>query len=269
MPDSAAPELDVSSHEAWFARYAALQRTGTETIDGPLALKFSHSIHVLAHARTVVHAERLPPQTGRTALLGALYHDIARFPQYRRWQTFSDTLSTNHGILGSRILNALRPLEHEPRRVRLLAQGAVILHNRFTLPVGLSEEMRGVADVVRDCDRLDILRIMAGMLAPDGPNMPENAANAAMLHLPEEKGSYSTAVYQAVFDGRAASYADLRTRNDFRLLLCSWCDDFHFHTSRAILRDSGLMGPILDNLPDLPEMAAIREKTLARLHGAP
>jgi len=267
IPDSATPEPDIAANEAWFARYVALQRTGSETFDGPLALKFAHSLNVLAHARVVARAERLPPQTARGALLAALYHDIARFPQYRRWQTFKDAFSTNHGILGSRILNALRPLEREPRRVRLLAQGAVALHNRFMLPNGLSEEMRRVADVVRDCDRLDILRIMADMLAPDGPMAPGSTANAAIFHLPEEKDVYSSPIYQAVLDGRMANYDDLRTRNDFRLLLCAWCGDFYFQTSRELLRDSGLVQTLLGNLPNLPEMAAIREKTLARLRG--
>ncbi len=264
-----APDLDISVHEAWFARYVSLQRTGTEGIDAPLDLKFTHSLNVLAHARAVIGAERLPPQTSRAALLAALYHDIARFPQYRRWQTFSDPFSTNHGILGSRILNALRPLEHEPRRIRLLAQGAVAMHNRFALPHGLTEEMRRVVDVVRDCDRLDIMRVMADMLAPGGPKRAENAASAAILHLPEIKDAYSPALYQAVLESRMGQHRDLRTRNDFRLLLCTWCHDFRFQASRAILRASGLMREVLEGLPDMPEMAVIREKILTRLQEEP
>ncbi len=264
---ASAPDLDISAHEAWFARYVSLQRTGAEAIDGPLDLKFTHSLNVLAHARAVVGAEHLPSQTARAVLLAALYHDIARFPQYRRWQTFSDPFSTNHGILGSRILNALRPLEHEPRRIRLLAQGAVVMHNRFALPHGLTEEMRCVVDVVRDCDRLDILHVMADMLGPGGPKRAENVASAAILHLPEVKDAYSPAVYQAVIESRPAKYREMRTRNDFRLLLCTWCCDFRFQASRAIVRASGLVQEVLDSLPDLPEMAVVREKILTCLHG--
>jgi len=256
---------DISAHVAWFARYAAHYCTGMESFDAPLRLKHAHSLKVLDHVRAAAHAENLPRQEARAAMLAALYHDIGRFSQYRRWRTFSDAFSTNHARLGSRILNALQPMARESRSIRLLAQGAVALHNRYELPRGLAPEMRLIADLLRDCDRLDISRILSDLLAPQGPVTDEGIESVAILHLPEKPGTWSETIYNAVLKGEPVRYHDLRVRNDFRLLLCTWCMDFHFDSTRRILWNSGLVTAVLGNLPDMPEMEPIREKTLAAL----
>lgn len=262
---TALPHLDISAHEAWFTRYVAHHRTGVEEVDGPMRLKLRHSLNVLTYAREAVLSDaRFTPPLARAALLAALYHDIARFPQYRRWRTFADHFSTNHARLGSRILNQLKPLHGEPRKIRFLAQGAVILHNRLTLPARLKPDQRLVADLLRECDRLDILHIMADLLSQDAAHVA-SLEDAAVLHLPEVPDAYSKAIFQDVLAGRMARYSDLRCRNDFRLLLFSWVQSFSFASIRKSLAASGLLQPLFDNLPDLPEMERIKEAVLAKM----
>lgn len=264
MPSTA--DLEISEHEAWFARYVSLHQTGVEQIDGPLHLKFTHSLKVLDNAREIVRNEpegTFSPVTGRATLLAALYHDVARFPQFRRWRTFADALSTNHAVLGCRILNQLRPLDVETREVRNLCQGAVMLHNRLHLPDRLKPGYFTVATAVRDCDRLDIIRIMGALLVKD-PAANSPTEETAVLHLPEKENAFSPAIYRAVIEGRMARYEDLRCRNDFRLLMCTWVNSLHFSTARKLFRTAGLLKPLLDNLPAVPEMERVREIVTAR-----
>lgn len=259
---------DISRHEAWFGQYVDRFLTGDADHDAHIELKREHSLLVLAGARTIVDeavAEGVMDMvSARAALLGALYHDIGRFPQYRRWRTFSDARSANHGLLGGRVLNEERPLADESPAVRRLAACAVVLHNRFAIPAGVSPRVRQVTRVVRDADKLDIFRVLAAHMQPGGPR-----DEVVVLHLPETEGAWTPAVLDAVRSGRLASYADMRCMNDFRILLCGWSFDLGFAASRRLLRESGRVERLLAWLPspdEVPEMAELRCRVLAALH---
>lgn len=261
-------QRDISRHEAWFGQYVDRFLTGDATHDAHIELKREHSLLVLGNARIIV-AEAVASGTmdvvsARAALLGALYHDVGRFLQYRRWQTFSDARSTNHGLLGGRVLNEERPLHDESPAVRHLAACAVVLHNRFAIPAGVSPRVRQVTRVVRDADKLDIFRVLAAHMEPGGPR-----DDVVVMHLPEVQGAWTPAVLDAVRAGRLASYADMRCLNDFRILLCGWCFDLGFAASRRLLRESGRVEQLLAWLPapdQVPEMAELRCRVLAALH---
>lgn len=259
---------DILHHEAWFGSYVDRFLTGEAEHDAHMELKREHSLRVLGHARGIVKEAvacgNMDVVSARAALLGALYHDMGRFEQYRRWRTFSDARSANHGLLGGRILNEERPLADEPLAVRRLAACAVVLHNRFALPPGISPRAGKVARVVRDADKLDIFRILAAHLEPGVPR-----DEVVVLHLPEAEGQWSPAVLDAVRAGGLASYADMRCMNDFRILLCGWCFDLGFAASRRLLRESGRVERLLSWLPPdsaSPALAELRCRVLAALH---
>lgn len=265
------PARDISRHEAEFGRYVDRFLVGDAGYDAHIELKREHSRLVLANARTIVDeaatagiaAGGMDAVSARAALLGALYHDIGRFSQYRRWQTFSDARSVNHGLLGGRMLNTERLLRDEAPEVRHLAACAVVLHNRFILPTGISARVRQVVSVVRDADKLDIFRVLAAHMRPGGPR-----DEVVVLHLPEVEGGWTPAVLDAVRGGRLASYTDMRCMNDFRILLCGWCHDLGFAASRRLLRESGRVEQLLSWLPAperAPEMAELRGRVLAAL----
>lgn len=260
--------MDIAAHEAWFGQYVDRFLTGNAEHDGHIELKREHSLLVLGHARAIVAeavaAGAMDVVSARAALLGALYHDMGRFPQYRRWRTFSDARSTNHGLLGGRTLNEERPLRDEAPAVRRLAACAVVLHNRFAIPAGVSPRVRQVTRVVRDADKLDIFRVLAAHMRPGGPR-----DEVVVLHLPELEGQWTPAILEAVRAGRLASYADMRCMNDFRILLCGWSFDLGFAASRRLLRESGRVEQLLAWLPSpevVPQMAELRCRVLAALH---
>ncbi len=260
-------QRDIAHHEAWFGQYVDRFLTGDAAHDAHIELKREHSLLVLGNARIIVAeavaAGSMDVVSARAALLGALYHDVGRFMQYRRWQTFSDARSTNHGLLGGRVLNSERPLHDESPAVRHLAACAVVLHNRFAIPAGVSSRVRQVTRVVRDADKLDIFRVLAAHVQPGAPR-----DDVVVMHLPEVQGTWSPAVLDAVRNGGLASYADMRCLNDFRILLCGWCFDLGFAASRRLLRESGRVEQMLEWLPSpdaAPEMAELRCRVLAAL----
>lgn len=255
---------DIRPHEEWFRTYAAAERAKEQENPAPLDLKERHTAGVLAHARAIVTEEDFPPAEARAALLAALYHDVARFEQYRRFHTFRDAESCNHGQWGVRILKREARLAAETPEIRRLTLAAVGLHNRYALPAQLPEAFRRVAWVVRDADKLDILRVMDENL-----HHPDAATRTAVLSLPDTPGLYSARVLEDALAHRVAAYADLRSVNDFRVLLGTWLDDLHFTTSRRRFLQERHARNLLEDLPCDAAYGLVRARLLNRLDRSP
>lgn len=252
--------MDITEHEAWFQNYARKQRALETDDPGPIDLKIRHSLAVLRTARAIVTESPIPPELRRACLLAALYHDVARFEQYRRYRTFRDRESCNHGLMGVRILKRERRLDDEPRVLRRQVLTAVGLHNRFALPPSLPGETAVVTHVVRDADKLDILRIMRENLCGPKPYHP-----TVVLGLPDSPALVSGTVLRAAREQRVASYADLRSVNDLRVLLGTWLFDMHFAASRRQFATDGHARHLLEGLPEDGDYGETRAFLLARL----
>ena len=249
----------MEEHEAWFRAYALRLRAQAHDAPGHMTLKLEHTFAVLARARRIASAEGLPEHLLRAAELAALYHDVARFEQYLRWHTFRDSVSVNHGLLGAQLLKRLRRLEGEEKNTRVLVRAAVALHNRYALPASLPDEARLVTGIVRDADKLDILRVMEQHLSGT-----ERDATV-VLHVADEPDRFSPEVVEAALTGRLASYGQLRYVNDFRILLGTWIHDLSFASSRRMMAEEGYIRRILDGLPDLPPLRRARHALLEKI----
>jgi len=236
----------------------------------PLRLKVEHTFKVFDHACRIVGSlenEASPlkkkardRELCRAAVLAALFHDCGSFPQFERYRTFLDAKSVNHAVLSFQTMRDSDFLKEESRRVRSLAQCAVLLHNRHTLPPMLDADARFVTDVVRDADKLDIFRIMVSYLTSA---LPER--DAVLLHVKDEPESWSPNVAEDVLAGRIARYGDLRYVNDFRLLLGTWMHELRFAVTRRELAESGLMDMVLSQLPKAEALRPAVEKLKAML----
>ena len=262
---------DISSHKNFFTAFFESFLAREQEDKAPLQLKYEHSLRVFAHAERLAACgefaaatDRVPlPLLQRAALLAALYHDVARFPQFFRWRTFRDTDSVNHGLFGVKVLKSEGALKAESPELRRLVQSALVLHNRYCLPPGLPPEIRLIADTVRDADKLDICRVFAAHLASSGPR-----SSTVLLSVKDDPELYSPKVLEDALARRVATYADLRSVNDFRVLLGTWQYDLRFALSRAHLAREGHVQRLLENLPLLPVFHAAREQLLADINSA-
>ncbi|MDR2695578.1 MAG: HD domain-containing protein [Deltaproteobacteria bacterium] len=264
---------DISSHKFFFTAFFESFLAREEEDKAPLRLKYEHSMRVFAYAERLAGdrefaaaAERLPlplPLLQRAALLAALYHDVARFPQFCRWRTFRDTSSVNHGRFGVKILKAEAALKAESPELRRLVQSALVLHNRYGLPPGLPPAIRLIADSVRDADKLDICRVFAAHLAAGAAR-----SSTVLLSVKDDPALFTPKVLEDALTRRVAAYADLRSVNDFRVLLGTWQYDLRFAFSRRQLAGEGHLQRLLEELPPLPALCAAREQLLADLKRA-
>lgn len=180
--------LDLEHAKLVFMEYVKSYHPDDERI----ALKIGHTYEVMLHCEKIAKAENLCKEDIAIASLIGLLHDIGRFEQVRRFQTFLDADSVNHALLGIEILkeqNFLREFNSDPAADTFILT-AIRNHNRFQLEEGLSARERMFCQIIRDADKIDIFRVNQ-----------TNSTNALfMCEESEMRQSYiSDAVFQDMF----------------------------------------------------------------------
>ena len=250
------PLAEIAKAWSWFQDFAASYLRG----DSPmLLLKVRHTERVADLAGRIVTELELAGEQRQSALLAALLHDVGRFPQFVGWRTFRDADSVNHGRLGARVLRDACVFAGETPAVRRMVIAAVALHNRYALPADLPERTLLVTRVVRDADKIDILRIFSEELGKPDPS------GDVVLHVANEPEKWTQAIADMIVRGQIPNYGQLRYVNDFIMLLCSWPNELNFPASVRLVREAGHIERLLGYLPKTPELDAARQAARERL----
>ncbi len=244
-------EQDIITHyRTWFANYCRSFPAETDEDRQNYRLKETHTQEVCGNALLIARGLALDDRETAVAAVVGLLHDVGRFPQYRTYRTFRDSVSKNHAVLGAKVLLEEKVLVDQPKIDRNTIVHAVALHNVFTLPPGLPERTLLHSRIIRDADKLDIWRIFIELLALPEPERP----TAAGLGLPEEPG-YSDEVLSLLERRKMVRLSQLRTLNDFKLLQLAWVYDLNFIPSLRVVRDRSFIDRLAATLPASPDIA--------------
>jgi hypothetical protein len=241
---------ELQSLEDWFYAYCD-SFSMTEAEDQlNIALKQVHTQEVCLNAVRIAQDLKMDPQSSALAEAPALFHDVGRFPQYKQYKTFDDSISTNHAALGTRVLRENKTLEKLAKQDQKIIVRSVALHNVFSLPANLDDETRLFAELVRDADKLDILRVFIEYFEQD----EKSRAGAVALGLSNTPG-YSHDIMSCLKKGKMALKAMLRNQNDFKLLQLTWIYDLNFVSSFRMLVERNLIARLSEKLPGTDEVA--------------
>ncbi len=132
--------------------------------DPKIALKIEHTYRVAELAEGIARDEGFAAADVDLAWLCGLLHDIGRFEQVRRFGTFSDARSVSHAELGVQVLLDEGHLWEFVERddgaegfARFIAE-VVGTHSDYRLPEGLDARTRMFCEILRDADKVDILK---------------------------------------------------------------------------------------------------------------
>lgn len=244
---------------AWFEAFVAAHRMGEALDDMRLQLKREHCLLVMAEARDLARELALSPRLERLATIAGLTHDTGRFPQYRRYRTFRDADSANHAILGTIALARHDGLAGLADRDRRLVRTAIAVHNRRTIPgaiaSGRDPDALVLARIVRDADKLDIVRVMLEHFQTQN-----DKDDVVFLGLPDVPDRFNPAILDDIEAGRIGDYYAMGAINDFALLLLSWVNDMSFARTRRLFFERGYVRELFAVLPDLPRIRAFKAR---------
>lgn len=127
--------------------------------DAKVKLKITHTYRVAALCERIAVSLALPEQDVDLAWLCGLLHDIGRFEQLRRYGTFNDALSIDHALCSVQVLyeegHIAEFADDAPPELRV----AIREHSAYRLPEGLDDRTRLFCQLLRDADKVDILRV--------------------------------------------------------------------------------------------------------------
>ncbi len=141
-----------------FDTYASNYNLG----DSKIKLKYEHTYRVANFCEKIARANGLSQEDIEIAWVLGMFHDIGRFEQVRLYHTFQDKDSVNHAALSADLLfrdgMAKLFLCADEDEMKLM-ETAVRFHNIYVLPEYLSERERMFSNILRDADKIDILRV--------------------------------------------------------------------------------------------------------------
>lgn len=146
--------IDIEKAKKEFDNYARNYDLEDETIN----IKYYHIYRVMDIAGQIAQSLNLSEEEINLAKIIGLLHDIARFEQYRRFHTFSDIKSIDHGDYGAEILKQndfIRKFVETDQYDNIILK-AVKNHNKFKIEEGLTEKELLFSKIVRDADKIDI-----------------------------------------------------------------------------------------------------------------
>jgi len=244
---------DLNAFEGWFAGFVRTYGGGPEEDRKNIALKEEHTRNVCENISIIAREEGLSESEGLIALTIALFHDVGRFPQYRKYRTFNDAVSVNHGELGADVLSKSGLLETLPPSERELITLAVRYHNAFSLPRLDDGRALLFLKMIRDADKLDIWRVFIELFG----QKREERASAAGIGLPDSPG-YSGELVSVILEGKIIPLSRVKTLNDYKLLQLSWIFGLYFRASYRLTEERGIIGKMSSYLPQTEEMDKAR-----------
>lgn len=168
-----------------FAEYTAAYNAD----DPKIKLKIDHTYRVAALCERIAKAAGMCAYDVELAWLSGMLHDVGRFEQIKRYNTFSDADSVDHAKFGADLLfkdglistflnGMVKCTGYKPGALenRYSSDGvflydrlnksdmeilelAIRCHNMYRIPQGLNSREQAFCNVLRDADKVDIFKV--------------------------------------------------------------------------------------------------------------
>ncbi len=125
-----------------------------------IALKYEHTFEVARVTEIIGKKMGLVEDDKKLAITIAYLHDIGRFEQIVKTDSFKDSI-TDHAENGADLLFKRNLIENfkVDKEYYDIIEKAVRLHNKLKLSNDLSEREEFFAKLIRDADKIDIFRV--------------------------------------------------------------------------------------------------------------
>ena len=229
----------------WFLDYVDKFKENDKSHQINIDIKKEHSIKVLENIYTITNNLKLTQNDRFLCYLAGLYHDIGRFQQYRQYRTFNDSKSKNHSSIGIKTIKNENIFRNLDKKDQTTIMQIIMLHNKKNLPIKLNKQLKKMVNVIRDADKIDIIRIILNNLQTDGKKN-----NTVFLNLKNNPEKYSKSIIKKLRTPNTVDYKELIWINDFILLILSWYNTLCFSSSKKEFKKRNYINRIIKHLPE-------------------
>lgn len=226
--------------------------------DEKIKLKIEHTNRVCALCEEIARRSGFDAHDVDLAWLAGLLHDVGRFEQLRRFGTFVDAESIDHAEFGADLLfreGRVRAYVEDASEDVLLEK-AVRRHSAYRLPADLTSREAKFANLLRDADKIDILKV--NVIVP-----LEEIYNVTTKELKNCK--VSDAVMQGFFEGHAILRSLKKTPVDNVVGHISLVYELVYPVSYEIVYRQGFLDKLMNFQSDWQETNAQFEKIRGKM----
>ena len=206
-----------------------------------IKLKINHTYGVVKQAETLARRMHLSAEDTDLARLIALLHDIGRFEQLKRYDSFEPG-TMDHAAYGVKVLfdeGMIRRFLPDDKWDSIIYT-AIAHHSDYELPEISDPQTLLHAKLIRDEDKLDNCRVKLVDSTSTFINVSE-----------EELGTQNITqkVYETVFKNKCILSADRVTQMDYWVSYIVYFFDINFKESFDIIAENDYLNRIIDRIP--------------------
>lgn len=197
--------------------------------DKKVKLKIAHIERVLQIAKQLAENLNLDEEDVKLAELIGLLHDIGRFEQIKRYHTFVDKNSVNHGELGVKILfeeGLIRDFIEDTKFDEIIKL-SILNHNKTTIQEGLTQREKLHAQIIRDADKTDILYLLT---------FEDKQAAWEKDDLSNDK--ITEEIYREFMEDKKIDYTKRETSADLLVCHFAYVYDLNFKETYKIIKEN-------------------------------
>lgn len=236
---------DFKKFEEIFEEYTN-RYINREDIDEARKLNFTnkkiHSYHVRDNILAIAKAEKLKVDMFIVEFIG-LFHDIGRFYQYDKYETFNDANSANHAKLSIKVLEDEGILNLVDYQDRPYIVDAILMHNLQDLPRIEDKKMYLYSALLRDADKLDGFRSIS---------VYERAnKNLAYFKNKSDEPIISDRVYESIMNKKSVYKYDLTTILESQIVSLGYItSDINFKTTLKLIKENDYTRKMFEKMID-------------------
>nr|WP_152733167.1 HD domain-containing protein [Marinifilum sp. N1E240] len=229
---------------SWFEKYTESLVCDTEEIQVNLDLKKNHSFNTTKIIEALALTINMSEVDILLAKSAAILHDVGRFEQLLKYNTFADTDQINHIDLGIAFIKEQEFTSLISDEELEIILDCIKYHTGSEIPKSMDEKNRIFIQLIREADRIDILNIVSKYYSNYKPG-----SNKRLEMELADKPDISKKVFKSIMDEKVVDYKDVLTLNDLKLQQMSWIFDLNLKQSFRIVSEKTYLKLIYDTLP--------------------
>ena len=229
--------IDLQKAKFAFKNYVSCY---DETIPS-IRLKIIHTYAVMKCSDYICEQIGLNQEDKELAALIALLHDIGRFEQWMKYESFADYKTIDHALFSSQLLfdKGLINLFLTDRQYDDVIKVAIEQHNKYKIDEGFDERTLLFIHLIRDADKLDNFRVK------DEEDI-ENTLYASKEVVNKE--TISPEIYKQFYAQELIYAPNRKTHLDMWLSYIAFIYDLHFPESLQYIKENNWVNRSFDRL---------------------
>lgn len=224
--------------------------------DGKIALKINHIMRVAEISKNIAIAQGWPQEDVELAEIIGLLHDIGRFEQVKKYNTFIDKDSVNHGEYGAKILfeNGLIKKFNINQKYYNTIKIGILNHNRSVIEEGLTENEKMHCKIIRDSDKIDIFHVL----------LTDKTINTYGTDSMEDE-TFSDEIVREFKEEHRIDYKKRQTYGDIWISHIAYVFDFNFKSSYEIIREKDYINEMFERINFKQQKTKMQAKNLIKI----